>query len=255
LLDRGEQVRAIVIDGEQAPAVGFAGEHAPRTVLDATGAVAPDGTPRLDVLEAAWRRAFATLGVDPRHHPVLITESALARRDSREAIVRAMFERLGVPRLLVGKRGVLALHAIDRSTGIAIVVTDDVREIVPVDDGFAMLPSVAVLPPAESLEAIAALACDRVMDCERDLRGALFASVVLAGPGAEDDGLADSLLARLLALAPRSTRVEVIAPAARRHLTRRGAARLAAGSDAHPRWMTRADYDVHGAGYIHRRCY
>src|SRR5512147_3008679 len=113
-----EQARAIVIDGERAPAVGFAGDEAPRAVLSAPDAVAADGTLRVEVMEPVWRQACATLGVDPREHPVLLTESALGRRENREAIARTMFERLGVPALYLARRAVLALHATGRATGV-----------------------------------------------------------------------------------------------------------------------------------------
>jgi actin-related protein len=253
--DRGESGQAIVIDGDHAPAIGVAGEDAPREVLAAPGAVASDGALRMAVLEPAWRQAFATVGLDPRDHPVLLTETALARRDSREAIARTMFERLGVPRLYVAKRGVLALHATGRTTGVAVVLTDDVREVVPIHDGFALLPSVGVLRLDEPVETVARVLHERILDCDRELHAALFGNIVLAGAGSEAAGLAERVRAHLAEVVPGGIRVEVVALVGRRHLSWLGGARLAGRTDVAHRYMTRAEYGEHGAAYVHRRCY
>jgi len=115
----------------------------------------------------------------------------------------------------------------------------------------------ALFQPAligQETDGIHTLLYQSIMQCEANLRPALFANIVLAGGTTLLPGLPERLKKELTALAPGGTNVEIIAPPARNHLAWLGGASLAAS----PTWQTdrlfnRQAYDDAGPSIVHRK--
>lgn len=67
-------------------------------------------------------------------------------------------------------------------------------------------------------------------------------------------GLEDRMQVELSRLVPSNVAVNVIAPADRKYAVWRGAAVLADYA-SFDQWVTKADYDEHGASIMHKKCY
>lgn len=68
------------------------------------------------------------------------------------------------------------------------------------------------------------------------------------------NGMADRLKDEITALAPAGAEIKVIAGADRKFAVWKGASTFASLSTFEASWITRADYDEHGAGIVHRKC-
>ncbi|KAH3765548.1 actin A3 [Pelomyxa schiedti] len=94
-----------------------------------------------DHMEKVWHHAFhSELRVAPEERPVLLTETPLNPKASREKLTRVMFDAFNVPAMYLGVQAVLSLCASGRTVGIALDTGDGVTHATPVYDGYA-LPS------------------------------------------------------------------------------------------------------------------
>lgn len=92
-----------------------------------------------DDMEKIWSHAFFNeLRIDPREHPVMLTEPALNPKSNRERMTQVMFDTFFVPAIYVSTQAILSLYAAGRTTGIVCDSGDGVTHIVPVYEGYAM---------------------------------------------------------------------------------------------------------------------
>jgi actin, other eukaryote len=92
-----------------------------------------------DDMEKIWNHTFyKELNVDPKEHPVILTEVPLNPNNHRERLAQIMFENFNVPSMIVSIPGVLSLFASGRSTGCVLDSGDGVSYSVSVDEGFAL---------------------------------------------------------------------------------------------------------------------
>ncbi|EFA85306.1 actin [Heterostelium album PN500] len=91
--------------------------------------------------------------------------------------------------------------------------------------------------------------------CDKDIQSAMFSNVVLSGGNTMFPGLPQRLSKELTALAPKGTKIRVIAPPERKYSAWIGGSLLV----AHPRFkqmiMTREEYDEIGPTLVHRKCF
>ncbi|XP_057208280.1 uncharacterized protein si:ch211-241j12.3 isoform X2 [Triplophysa rosa] len=91
-----------------------------------------------DEMEMIWHHAFQQLSVDPRDHPVMLTEAAMNPLENRQRMIELMFETFNVPLTFVAMQAVLALYASGRTTGVVLDSGDGVSHSVPVFDGYCL---------------------------------------------------------------------------------------------------------------------
>jgi len=68
------------------------------------------------------------------------------------------------------------------------------------------------------------------------------------------DKLPERLKKEITALAPAGSEVRVIASAERKYAVWRGASTLSSLSTFSSSWITKEDYEEHGATIVHRKC-
>ena len=68
------------------------------------------------------------------------------------------------------------------------------------------------------------------------------------------NGLPDRLKDEVVALAPAGAEIKVIAGADRKFAVWKGASTFASLSTFEASWITKSDYEEHGAGIVHRKC-
>eukprot|EP00771_Trimastix_marina_P000996 gnl/Trimastix_PCT/2037.p1 GENE.gnl/Trimastix_PCT/2037~~gnl/Trimastix_PCT/2037.p1 ORF type:complete len:382 (+),score=81.29 gnl/Trimastix_PCT/2037:64-1209(+) len=170
---KGHLVPVVIDNGTGLTKIGFAGEERPRQVFPSyvgrpkhlkimaggidsnqvlVGSKAEEkrGLLRLryvlkhgvvedwDGMERIWRASFEDLTVDPKEHPVLLTEAPLNPRPNREKAAEIMFETLNVPALFVAMQAMLSIYGSGRTTGVLLDCGDGVSHCVPVYEGFAV---------------------------------------------------------------------------------------------------------------------
>ena len=87
---------------------------------------------------------------------------------------------------------------------------------------------------------------DSIIKCDIDIRKDLFANIVLAGGSSMFPGIAERLQKELVALAPSSMKVTVIASDDRKYSAWIGGSKLASLSTFQSMWITKEEYDEFG---------
>jgi len=107
---------------------------------------------------------------------------------------------------------------------------------------------------AEESSGIHDLTFQSIMKCDMDFRDDLFNNILLSGGSTLFPGIAERLAKEVVALAPSSANVEVIAPPDRRHSAWIGGSILASSVNFQSLWVTQEEYDQTGVAVVHRRC-
>ena len=94
-----------------------------------------------------------------------------------------------------------------------------------------------------------------IMKCDVDLRRDLFAHVVLSGGTTMLPGFAERMAKEVVALAPSSMKVRIIATPERKYSVWIGGATLASLSTFQQMWISKHEYDEAGPGIVHRKCF
>jgi len=93
-----------------------------------------------------------------------------------------------------------------------------------------------------------------IQDCDVDVRRDLYQNIILSGGTTLYEGLGERLLKEIENRAPKSITVKVIASPDRRFAVWRGGSTLTSLSTFASMWITKEDYDEHGATIVHRKC-
>ena len=94
-----------------------------------------------------------------------------------------------------------------------------------------------------------------IMKCDVDIRKTFYQNIIVAGGSTLFPGIADRLEKELVALAPSTMKVKVIAPPERKYSAWIGGSILASLSTFQQMWMSKEDYDESGPSIVHRKCF
>jgi len=94
-----------------------------------------------------------------------------------------------------------------------------------------------------------------IMKCDVDSRKDLYGNVILAGGNTMFSGMADRVQKELVALAPSTMKIKVIAPPERKYSTWIGGSIMASLSTFQQVWMSKEEYDESGPAIVHRKCF
>jgi actin len=93
------------------------------------------------------------------------------------------------------------------------------------------------------------------MKCDVDVRKDLYANIVMSGGTTMFTGIAERLNKEVVALAPSSMKIKVIAPPERKYSVWIGGSILSSLSTFQTMWITKSEYDESGPGIVHRKCF
>jgi len=94
-----------------------------------------------------------------------------------------------------------------------------------------------------------------IMKCDVDIRRDLYANVVLSGGTTMFPGIAERMTKELIALAPATMKIKVVAPPERKYSVWIGGSILASLSTFQQMWISKAEYDESGPSIVHRKCF
>jgi len=105
-----------------------------------------------------------------------------------------------------------------------------------------------------SCKSIDALAWASVSAADIDVRRDLCKNIIMSGGSTMYEGMADRLKQELVNRAPSGAEIRVVAAADRKYAVWKGGSTLASLSTFESSWVTKEDYEEHGAAVIHRKC-
>jgi len=106
----------------------------------------------------------------------------------------------------------------------------------------------------KELDSIQDLTYKSIQECDVDVRRELYQNIILSGGTTMFDGIGERLLKEIESRAPKSISVKVIASPDRRYAVWRGGSTLTSLSTFASMWITKEDYEEHGASIVHRKC-
>jgi actin-related protein len=92
-----------------------------------------------------------------------------------------------------------------------------------------------------------------IMQCDMDIRTALYTNIVLSGGNTMLPGISDRLKKEITALAPSTTEVNVVAPPERKYSVWIGGSVLASLQSFQKMWITKKEYNECGPTVTHRK--
>uniref|UniRef100_A0A183BN86 Actin n=1 Tax=Globodera pallida TaxID=36090 RepID=A0A183BN86_GLOPA len=124
--------------GQNDAYVGHAAQHE-RGILTLQYPIEHGIVTNWDDMETIWHHTFENeMQVDPKKHPVLITEAQLNPKVNRNKMIEVMFEKFNVPAMYVAVPTLLALYGSGRTTGIVLDSGDGVTCATPIYEGYAV---------------------------------------------------------------------------------------------------------------------
>ena len=87
-----------------------------------------------------------------------------------------------------------------------------------------------------------------------DTRGSLMKNIILSGGSTMYAGLPDRLKTEIESLAQPGSDIRIVAPADRKFSVWKGASTLASLSTFESAWITKDEFEEHGAGIVQRKC-
>ncbi|XP_061249460.1 beta-actin-like protein 2 isoform X2 [Bos javanicus] len=94
-----------------------------------------------------------------------------------------------------------------------------------------------------------------IMKCDVDIRKDLYANTVLSGGSTMYPGIAERMQKEIVALAPSTMKIKIIAPPERKYSVWIGGSILASLSTFQQMWISKQEYDEAGPPIVHRKCF
>ena len=94
-----------------------------------------------------------------------------------------------------------------------------------------------------------------IMKCDVDIRKDLYANIVLSGGTTMYPGIAERMTKEIVALAPATMAIKVVAPPERKYSVWIGGSILSSLSTFQQMWISKAEYDESGPSIVHRKCF
>jgi len=103
-------------------------------------------------------------------------------------------------------------------------------------------------------EGIHKLVYDSILKCDVDIRKDLYANIVMSGGSTMYTGIDKRLDKEIVALAPPTMKIKIVAPPERKYSVWIGGSILASLSTFDNMWITKEEYDESGPSIVHRKC-
>ena len=98
------------------------------------------------------------------------------------------------------------------------------------------------------------LVYDSILLCDIDVRRDLYQNIILSGGSSMFEGMESRLQQEVAAKAPASVKVKVLASPERKYSVWIGGSIISSLSSFGSMWISKEEYEEHGAGIVHRKC-
>ena len=106
----------------------------------------------------------------------------------------------------------------------------------------------------KTCSSIQQLSWTSIFKSDIDVRRELLKNVIMSGGSTMYEGIADRLKAELSGLAPAGSEIRIVAAPDRKYAVWKGASTLASLSTFAASWISKEEYEEHGAQIVHRKC-
>ncbi len=106
----------------------------------------------------------------------------------------------------------------------------------------------------KDMDSADSLTFNSIQESDVDVRRDLYGNIILSGGTTMFEGMGERLYKEIEARCAKSVQVKVIASPDRRFAVWRGGSTLTSLSTFASMWITKEDYDEHGASIVHRKC-
>lgn len=96
---------------------------------------------------------------------------------------------------------------------------------------------------------------ESIQKCDRELRRAMYANIVLSGGNTLFPGIFERIYKELAEIAPSTVDIRIRTPPERRYLVWIGGSILASLSTIHDVFISREEYNEHGPSRVHIKCF
>jgi actin-related protein len=103
-------------------------------------------------------------------------------------------------------------------------------------------------------EGVHVLTYNSIMKCDIDIRKDLYGNVVMSGGSTMFPGIAERMQKEVVAKAPSSMTVKIVAPPERKYSVWIGGSILASLSTFEEMWVRKEEYEESGPSIVHRKC-
>ena len=94
-----------------------------------------------------------------------------------------------------------------------------------------------------------------ILKCDVDIRKDLYSNIVMSGGTTMYPGIPERLNKEMMALAPSTMKIKVVAPAERKFLVWIGGSILSSLSTFQTMWISKEEFQETGASIVHRKCF
>jgi len=94
-----------------------------------------------------------------------------------------------------------------------------------------------------------------IMKCDVDVRKELYNNIVMSGGTTMFTGIAERVNKEIVALAPSTMKIKVVAPAERKFSVWIGGSILSSLSTFQTMWITKSEFEESGPTIVHRKCF
>ena len=94
-----------------------------------------------------------------------------------------------------------------------------------------------------------------ILKCDIDIRKDLYSNIVMSGGSTMFPRIAERLCNEMVALAPSTMKIKVIAPPERKYIVWIGGSILTSLSSFQTHWITKQEYEETGVSIVHRKCF
>jgi actin-related protein len=94
-----------------------------------------------------------------------------------------------------------------------------------------------------------------IMKCDVDVRKELYNNIVMSGGTTMFTGIAERVNKEIVALAPSTMKIKVVAPAERKYSVWIGGSILSSLSTFQTMWITKSEFEESGPTIVHRKCF
>jgi actin len=106
----------------------------------------------------------------------------------------------------------------------------------------------------KEMDSIQDLTFRSIQECDTDVRRDLYQNIILSGGTTMFEGIGERLTKEIKNRAPKAVDIKVIASPDRKYAVWRGGSTLCSLSSFASMWITKEDYDEHGAQIVHKKC-
>ncbi len=265
---------------------GITGDAEPRVefppIVDGENPISTEGCVKdWDGWLKIIKRTYSKLGIASKGSKLLLTESILVKETDREKMTALAFDKLELDAFNMTKDAMLVLIANGFSSGTVVYSDRDTTYVAPIYEGFIFKQAVTILPlfhqdlekrpqtlfdprqvPTKGadnseieIDPIHQITYDSIMKCDESRRPELMSHIVLAGRFTRFPGITKRMQNEMNTVSSRKYKVHIYGQGNPENSVFIGGSLMSTFKHLPALMISRDEYAVYGATFVHKRCW